>query len=393
MQERLDRARKTTGDRHIVVGSDSTNALRSALDISDYGAQVDPHLNVLASLYILMCDNPVIFCDKPDRPDEVVWGFSHEDWFRASCVLVVIKSRRVKQVQDKDTVSVGPGKPKGKGRAKSRVDDTEDGASDAVFHGYATPDIVALTERAAGDPVVLARMQFAARSELYDQGAEDKILASIDWTSDTPERLASSIQFINSLRNAREAHELLQGPALTSADLAAAVADLTADRLHSLAPGADLHQALVDTVPEERRLAPIRSDERDAIIRMLGSNFTIKRYGSSLTTKPGGDATSCAAVDASRLRAVEVAESDAIANSTADDEACENDTVDMDALRKVREGLGEILPEQQDIERACLDLGIALGDLTFNKHNESMKAKPAQIIGKFPTSKALGYCF
>ncbi|KAJ4022441.1 hypothetical protein NW766_001476 [Fusarium irregulare] len=90
-------------------------------------ADIDTLQSTIATLFAILRHFPTRFrsyTETPDKPEEFIWGFSHEDWFRANVCLQRHLARRTKQanITKKDTTGGIEGWP---GFVRDAVEENE----------------------------------------------------------------------------------------------------------------------------------------------------------------------------------------------------------------------------------------------------------------------------
>lgn len=112
-----------------IVWKDTARAMTAADEEEDcpHLADIDTLQSTIAALFAILRHFPTRFrsyTETPDKPEEFIWGFSHEDWFRANVCLQRHLARRTKQVSitKKDTTGGIEGWP---GFVRDAVEENE----------------------------------------------------------------------------------------------------------------------------------------------------------------------------------------------------------------------------------------------------------------------------
>lgn len=304
-----------------------------------------------------MTANPKRFCQKSSgKSEEFTWDFHHEDWFRAYVAIVFTKARRSKTTEVPEQ---GPMRYMGV-RGISEKSET---------YGYATRDVISSVQTLEQGHSFSA-VEIAKERALLDPRHDTEAMRKLDQRASN-EQIARAIEAFDSIRKKPQStrESLIENDDGTLEDM---ISDEVVNTLHAIAPGVDLHQTLMSTLPKAHRRGEVNEMERQALTNLFRSILLEYKTSSPHPNSSQGNQyqlqTIATAGDVTGL-----ADESGIIGSDKDLD-CQ-----MDSLRAMRELLGENIPENEDLEQICESRGIDLATLRVNPHNPNVTAKAPQI--------------
>lgn len=312
--------------------------------------------SVIACMFNLMRAFPWRFTSweaDPETPEEFIWGFSHEDWYRAYTIILTSRRRRT----DKTAFPPRQARPTNK----------------PVFEGY-TNQLGITTAAVKPDD----KLQAANVRTLEYEAA---VLGGEDPSVDNPEEPASQ-ELIEEMMGRKVAamyrkHRGIAKPGVVdpASGISSAITNGIAEVMMAHNPSPDMGE--LDTAdpddPMQRRITP---EEQTLVMEMAEKYANIKYDGLIDDNKVAMPADATA-------RMIAEAEDDSVAFETN-----EGMLRPGDRLCSSHELLGDCLPtgEEGDLVKVCKDNGFQdWRDLRICSHNEKLCLTPAQLIGKSHT--------
>ncbi|KAL7955900.1 P-loop containing nucleoside triphosphate hydrolase protein [Trichoderma compactum] len=345
-----------SSEKCIILGPERTTALIA--DPKDVQLKdIDAVLTSLCAAYKLMTANPRRFCQKSSgNSEEFTWDFHHEDWFRAYVAIVFTKARRNKTTEVPEQGPMCYMGVRGIGERSET-------------YGYATRDVIS-SAQTLEEGHSLSAVGIAKEKALLDPRHDKEAMRKLDQRASN-EQIARTIKPPDNIRKKPQStrESLIENDDGTLEDM---ISDEVVDTLHAIAPGVDLHQTLMSTLPKAHQRGEMNEIERQALTNLF--RHTLREYKTSSlhpNSSQGNQYQLQAIATAGDVTGL--ADESGIIGSDKDLD-CQ-----MDSLRAMRELLGENIPENQNLEQICESRGIDLAALGVNPHNPDVTAKPPQI--------------